>query len=110
MLTSAQGVFPDGTPFHFPVQGKAPDVLDIPPNAKNQRIVLALPVRRDGADEVAFDDSTETLARYHIGEVETADTNSIRATASLLQLGDLRLQLLLESDLTDGWMALGSHF
>ncbi len=109
-LTSAQGVFPDGTPFHFPVQGKAPDVLDIPPNAKNQRIVLALPVRRDGTDEVAFDDSTETLARYRIGEVETADTNSIRATASLLQLGDLRLQLLLESDLTDGWMALGVAF
>lgn len=109
-LTSASGVFPDGTPFHFPAQGRSPDVLEIPPGAKNQRVVLALPIRRNGTDEVSFDNATDTLARYQIGEVETADTNSIRATPSLLQLADLRLQLLLESDLTDGWMALGVAF
>lgn len=109
-VTSAHGVFPDGTPFHFPAQGRTPDVLEIPPNAKNQRVVLALPVRRHGTDEVSFDNAADTLARYQISEVETADTNSTRASASLLQLADLRLQLLLESDLTDGWMALGVAF
>jgi len=109
-VTSAHGVFPDGTPFHFPTQGKTPDALEIPPNAKNQRVVLALPVRRHGTDEVSFENTSDTLARYEVNEVETSDTNSVRSSASLLQLGDLRLQLLLESDLTDGWMALGVAF
>jgi type VI secretion system protein ImpJ len=109
-ITSAQGVFPDGTPFHFPAQGKGPNVLEIPANAKNQRIVLALPIRRHGTDEVSFDNADDTLARYQVSEIEVEDTNSVRATESLLQLADLRLQLLLESDLTDGWMALGVAF
>lgn len=106
-IASAQGIFQDGTPFQFPAQGAGPDALNIPANTKNQRVVLALPVRRYGADEVSFENSQDSLARYCVAEKETQDTNSIRATPSLLQLGDLRLHLMLESDLTDSWLALG---
>ena len=106
-IASAHGIFPDGTPFQFPVQGAGPEALNIPADTKSQRVVLALPVRRHEADEVSFDNSQDSLARYRVSEKQTQDTNSIRATPSLLQVGDLRVHLLLESDLTDSWMALG---
>lgn len=70
-------------------------------------MVLALPIRRNGADEVSFENAADSLARYSVAEIEIQDTNSVRATPKLLQLGDMRLRLLLESDLTDGWLALG---
>lgn len=107
VITAAQGIFADGTPFHFPYQGAAPLPFDFPSDLKNQKVVLALPIKRHGTDEITFENEHESLSRYSISEVEIGDTNSVRATASLMQLGDLRLRLLLESELTDGWMALG---
>jgi type VI secretion system protein ImpJ len=66
-----------------------------------------LPIRRSDADEVAFEDKHDSLARYRVNEKEAHDTNSIRATPSVLQLADLRLRLLPESELSDGWLSLG---
>ena len=65
-IASATGIFPDGTPFQFPMQGMGPLPLNIPPATKNQKVVLALPIRRHGADEVSFDDSGDSLARYRV--------------------------------------------
>ena len=107
IITSAHGVFQDGTPFHFPQHGARPLPLDIPASARHAKVVLVLPVKRYGTDEIAFDMEIDSLARYDITEVEIDDTNSVRATTSLMQLGDLRLRLALESDVPDGWMALG---
>ena len=106
-IASAHGIFPDGTPFQFPAQGVSPEALEVPPDTKDQRVVLALPVRRYEADEVSFENSLDSLARYRVTEQKAQDTNSTRASPALLQLADLRLRLLLESDLTDAWMALG---
>jgi type VI secretion system protein ImpJ len=108
IIRTARGLFQDGTPFHFPQQGLAPRPLTIPAEVKNQTIVLALPVKRHGTDEISFDDADQSLSRYAVTETEINDTNSVRATASLLQVGDLRLRLVLESELSDGWMALGA--
>ena len=107
VITSAQGIFQDGTPFHFPAQGIGPRPLDIPSGTQNQRVVLALPVKRQGMDDVSFEDTADSMARYRVTETKIQDINSIRGKALLMQVCDLRPQLLLESDLTDGWLALG---
>ena len=45
-LAGARGLLPDGTPFDFPAEEDLPLALDIPADARNERVVLALPLRR----------------------------------------------------------------
>lgn len=106
-LLSAQGVFPDGTPFSFPGYSDAPIPLDYPAQLRDQRIFLALPLRRFGTEEVCFEDAAESLARYKVVEAELRDVNSIAGEPALAQLGEPRLRLLAESDLSDAWIAVG---
>lgn len=54
-LTSASGVLPDGTPFSFPDEACAPPPLDVPADAKDELVMLALPIARQGAKEVDLD-------------------------------------------------------
>lgn len=49
-LSAARGIFPDGTPFYFPHQDEPPIPLDIDTEMRDEIIVLALPIRRDGMD------------------------------------------------------------
>ena len=51
------GVFEDGTPFALPGEADHPPPLDLPDNARNVLVFLALPIRQDGAVEVG-DDAT----------------------------------------------------
>jgi len=106
-LKEARGLFPDGTPFSIPAQGEPPAPLDVPATARGERLLLALPVKRAGVHDVAFGDVSEGLPRVSVSEREVDDANMLGAAPALLQLGDLRLRLLAESDLTDGWMVLG---
>lgn len=106
-LKEARGLFPDGTPFNVPAQGDPPAPLDVPGEARGQRLLLALPVRRVGVEEVAFGEVGEGLPRVSVSEREVNDANMLGAAPALMQLGDLRLRLLAEADLTDGWMVLG---
>ena len=106
-LKGARGLFPDGTPFSIPAHGEPPVPLEVPGDARGQRVLLALPVRRIGVEETAFDGTEEGLTRVRVADREVNDSNTLGSSPALLQLGDLRLRLLLESQLTDGWMALG---
>lgn len=106
-ILQARGILPDGTPFNIPSQTSAPEPLDIPANTKDQRVILALPIRRHGSEEISFDASPESLARYQTIDAELNDTNSVAGPPAAIQLGELRLRLALESELTDGWMGLG---
>ena len=106
-LKEARGLFPDGTPFSIPAQGEPPEPLAIGVEARGQRIVLALPVRRIGVEEVALGPDEEGLTRIHVSERDVNDANTMGSPAALLQLGDLRLKLLTEAEVTDGWMVLG---
>lgn len=107
-LKSARGILPDGTPFNFPAQSPGPLALDFPVELREQRIYLALPMRRFGTEEVSFEDKAESLARYRVSETELRDINSIAGEPALTQLGEPRLRLLAEADLTDGWVAIGA--
>ena len=106
-LREARGLFPDGTPFSIPAQGDPPEPLEVPGDARAQRVLLALPVRRVGVEEVALDGGEDGLTRVRVADREVNDANTQGSAPALLQLGDLRLRLLVESQLTDGWMALG---
>jgi type VI secretion system protein ImpJ len=106
-LRQGRGLFPDGTPFSFPAQGDPPVPIDVPGEARGRRVLLALPVRRVGVEEVALGGGDENLTRIRVAEREVNDANTLGSAPALLQLGDLRLRLLVESELTDGWMALG---
>ncbi len=104
-LNSASGILPDGTPFYFNSADKAPVPLSIDDNQSGQRVVLALPARRGGREEVIFNEASDSLARYMSFEAETDDCNSMSIGPAVLQFGGLRLRLMLESDLTAEWTA-----
>ncbi len=107
-LKEARGLFPDGTPFSFPAQGEPPEPVDIGVDARGQRVLLALPVRRVGVEDVALGGpDAEGLTRVKVAEREVNDANTMGSPAALLQLGDLRLRLVVETEVTDGWMVLG---
>src|SRR4029078_9445123 len=42
-IASAQGILPDGTPFHVPAHGAAPEPLDVTAADKDELVYLAIP-------------------------------------------------------------------
>jgi len=105
-VKQAAGIFPDGTPFSFPAQDEGPPALDIAPTCKDERIYLALPMRRAHTTQVSFDDS-EPLARYSCQETELADSNAWAGEPAQVQLAHMRARLIPESELTGNWLRLG---
>ncbi|MCC2596540.1 type VI secretion system baseplate subunit TssK [Pusillimonas sp. MFBS29] len=106
-LKQATGVFPDGTPFDFSAQEDAPPALDIPAGAHRKKIVLAMPRKRRGGQDVSFDGDDDRLARYQAVEHEVADSTAVALGPAVLQLGQLRLRLMLEDEADGEWLTLG---
>ena len=108
VIEYARGVLPDGTPFSIPDQDTGPLPLDFPADLKNSVVLLALPLASASRDAVEFDaDRVSSMARLQVTEEEVADHNGGFAGNALLQLGDLRLHLLLERDRADSFVTLG---
>ncbi|MGP9825630.1 type VI secretion system baseplate subunit TssK [Ectopseudomonas khazarica] len=106
-LTEAAGLLPDGTPFAFPLQSLCPEPLDFPEGVVEQVVYLALPLRRQGTEEVLFEERPRSLARYLVNDALVADVNSVAGEDAELQLGEPRLRLMLERDMTDAWLGVG---
>ena len=107
-ISSARGILPDGTPFDFPQKDPSPLALDIDANMKDERVVLALPLQRQGTRDVAEGGgSAATLARYAIGEMELTDTHTSSVESAPVQVGRLNLRLLRLSDVTDAYATIG---
>jgi type VI secretion system protein ImpJ len=107
-ILTARGVLPDGTPFDCPARDPLPPPLDVPTTLRDALVVLALPVRRPGVDEADLDGAgPESLARYAAGELEVKDSNASFDRTALIQVGRLRLQLVVEADLSAAFAALG---
>jgi len=98
---------PDGTPFDFAGPAAAPAALEVPARARDARVMLAIPRTRPGATDVVYEGEEDTLARYLVHEADVHDTGSVALEPALLQLGRLRLRLMLEDELTDDWLGLG---
>lgn len=97
-IASATGVCADGAPFHIPSDDDAPAPLEFPDAAKNQVVVLALPLRRPAMAEVDTQERNDSLARFLVKEYEARDANADTPTDALVQVGKLRLRLSLESE------------
>jgi type VI secretion system protein ImpJ len=106
-IARATGLMPDGTAFSFPDQCNPPNAVTIPETLKGKRILLCLPVYRPGSEEVSFDDDARSLARYSVSDEETADQNSVGGEPAPIQTSHLRLRLLPEGEVPEGWMTIG---
>ncbi len=105
-LQACAAVLPDGTPFDLPSDDDLPLPLDIPVDARNVLVVLALPVRRPGIAEVDNAASADNFARFHSSDYEAQDSNGLDNRA-LMQVGKLRLRLALHSEVANAHATLG---
>ncbi|MGU7785001.1 type VI secretion system baseplate subunit TssK [Burkholderia sp. PU8-34] len=110
-LRAASGVMRDGTPFELLHPDDLPEPLDVPADAKDTLVVLALPHWRGGAEDVSFGaagaaDDVE-IARYVVREYEIADANAVALGPALLQTGRLNVRLMLDAQRSGDWHALG---
>jgi type VI secretion system protein ImpJ len=106
VLSRAYGVFADGTPFDAPSQTPPPIPLTIRPEHLEQVICLAVPILRPNTEETTFNDDPTSLARFNAVEEEVRDANAVSIGPKLIQIGQLRLRLLPEKELTDAWIGL----
>lgn len=106
-LNSASGLLPDGTYFSFRDGRNAPAPLSIADHSAGAKVVLALPARRGGRDEVIFDEAGDSLARFVSFEQEVEDFNAVAMGQTTVQFGRLRLKLMLASELSAEWTAIG---
>ncbi|MBV8870445.1 MAG: type VI secretion system baseplate subunit TssK [Acetobacteraceae bacterium] len=104
-LSSAAGVFEDGTPFAIPAETDHPPPLDLPDTVRNALVFLAAPVRQPGAVEVVQDGGTE--GRYALRGFEAYDTHSASPQPAELQVGRLRLRYMLETEDRAGNLCIG---
>jgi type VI secretion system protein ImpJ len=103
-LSSAVGVFEDGTPFSIPSETDHPPPLELPENTRNAVVYLAAPVRQPGAVEIAMNGSE---GRYALREFEAYDTHSASPQPAPLQIARLRLRYMLESEERAGYLCFG---
>ena len=112
-LTSARGIFPDGTPFDFPYQDKPPQPLEIDAEIRDEQIVLALPMRRAGLQETDSEidkdnrNPDNSLVRFFADEIDVIDSNTQTNNNATLQVGQLRLKMMRKRDATDAYTTLG---
>src|SRR5579871_1378035 len=90
-LSRATGIFPDGTPFDLPVQEPAPIPFDIPPDTRDELVVLAVPLRRPQALEVDLErGDASRLVRYAASEIDVPDITLPSQRTALVQVGELQ--------------------
>jgi type VI secretion system protein ImpJ len=102
-LRRAVGVFPDGTPFRMPDDDPLPKPIDVGPEARDQILYLAVPLRRAGELEADRDAGTDELVRHDVREVQARNATSNSGDPALLEVGALRTRLLLASEVTQAY-------
>jgi type VI secretion system protein ImpJ len=103
-LSSATGVFEDGTPFSIPGETDHPAPLDLPDGTRNAVVYLAAPIRQPGAVEIEMNGNP---ARYALREFEAYDTHSGSPQPASLQIARLRLRYVLETEDRAGYHCIG---
>lgn len=107
-LTAATGVLPDGLTFDLPGQDPAPAAFDVPPDARDELVVLALALPRPGvAESDAESDNASMPPRFRVAEVNVGDNNVTGERVAPLQVGQLNLRLMLARDAGEGYVTLG---
>lgn len=107
-LNSAHGILPDGTAFSVPGNDAAPAALDVPVDARNERVVLAVALQRPGIVESDAEQAGGSMGpRYQVAEVAIGDSNTNVDRDASVHVGRLNLRLMLERDAGEGYATLG---
>lgn len=107
-ITAAQGVMPDGLAFDVPGQDPAPAALDVPADARDQLVVLAITLQRPGVAETdAESDAGSMPPRFRSAEIEVGDTNVSGQRAAPIQVGRMNLRIVLARDAGEGVATIG---
>ncbi len=107
-VTGARGVLPDGLAFNLPADDPAPAAFEVPMDARDQVVVLALPQSRPGVTESdAEAGETAMPPRWRVADIGVADVHATSLREAPLQVGRLNLRLMLARDVNDGYVALG---
>lgn len=101
-----RGVLPDGTPFSIPGDDDLPEPIDIPEGARGVQVVLAIALRRPGITEVDSSNDKDSFTRYRMAELDVKDSNAGAESATLMQVGKLKLRLALASDVVNAFSTL----
>src|SRR5689334_4772050 len=100
------GVFPDGTPFRMPDDDPLPPPIDIAGDMRDQRLLLAIPLRRAGELESARGPIADELVRQEIREFQIANTAVSAGDPATLEVAGLRTRLLLEREATAAYASI----
>src|SRR5690349_11807420 len=100
------GVFPDGTPFRMPDDDPLPPPIDIAQDIRDQRLFLAVPLRRAGELESARSPVNDELVRQEIREFQVANAAESAGDPATLEVGGLRTRLLLEREATEAYACI----
>jgi type VI secretion system protein ImpJ len=107
-LLRVRGVFPDGTPIDAPNVDALPPAFEVPAEAKNALVVLAIPGRRPGAPESSLGGEPDAaLMRYIAKDAELRDTTGSLERHAHIQVGQLNAKLMLRSDAVEAYQAVG---
>lgn len=110
-ISRASGLLPDGTPFSMPQLDPLPAPLEVSSDVKGEIIYLAIPLQREGLNEVDFagvkaGDSGE-LARYSAIEEDVRDNTDSADEPTTIQTGKLRLRLVRAKEASEAYALLG---
>ncbi len=99
-VVSANGIFPDGSIFNIPDETRPPESLDLGDvNAVNEIVYLALPLHADGIPEMSESGMAPSQgARYATHKQEVRDIASHEQEAYFVDVAQLKLRLMLESE------------
>jgi type VI secretion system protein ImpJ len=92
-LTRCSGVMPDGTPFNLPEDDQSPAPLNLDTDIRDQVLMLTIPLRRMGMNEVEQQPGASPDSRFTVSEIEVKDYNSGFETSVPVQIGHRRLEL-----------------
>jgi type VI secretion system protein ImpJ len=107
-ITDAHGVMPDGLAFDIPGQDPAPAAFDVPADARDELVVLAITLQRAGVTETDAESDTGSMPpRYRSAEVEVGDTNANGQRAAPIQVGRMNLRIVLARDAGEGVATVG---
>jgi len=107
-VNSARGVLPDGVVFSIPGDDPAPPAFEVPADARDQVVVLALPMARPGVAESDVEAAgTAMPPRYRAADIEVADSHAASLREAPLQIGRLNLRLMLARDANEGYTTVG---
>jgi type VI secretion system protein ImpJ len=105
-LKAFSAVLPDGTPVGLPFD-EMPLPLEVPVDARDVTVVLALPTARHGVAEIDDRSGPENFARHRSVEYEAWDSNGLDNSA-LMNVGKLRLRLAFADDVADAYAVVGA--